>query len=104
MKSNNLGVYIMSKSKAEKLRDKIKETKERRDKLTESIRKLQSQLIEEENKEFQMVLNEIDLSFEEAVRFLKNQSIPHHAMNRDTNFSEMNNQLKTTKENTNEII
>lgn len=59
--------------KIKKLQSKLDETKEKRAKLNEAISKLQKQIKEEEEKEFRSVLEEMSLTFEEAVTLLKNK-------------------------------
>lgn len=57
--------------KIEKLRLKLEDSQQKRDKLTTAIGKLQKQIAEEEGKEFRSVMEEMNLSFEEAVHLLK---------------------------------
>ncbi|EGP4894567.1 hypothetical protein FI615_002071 [Enterococcus faecium] len=61
----------MSQTKLEKLRIKLADNKKKRDALNESIKKIQQQIIEEETKEFRSVVDEMDLTVEEAVQLLR---------------------------------
>lgn len=61
-------------SKLEKLRMKLEETEAKRTELTETIKQIEHQISEEESKEFKSALTTINLSFEEAIDFLKAQT------------------------------
>lgn len=62
--------------KINKLRSKLEEATKRRTKLNETINKIQKQIKEEEEKEFRSVLEEMNLSFTDAVTLLKKKD-PH---------------------------
>lgn len=62
----------MSQTKLDKLRLKLADSKKKRDSLNESIKKIQQQIDEEETKEFRSVIDEMDLTLEEAVQLLRN--------------------------------
>lgn len=61
----------MSQTKLDKLRGKLEENKKKRDTLNESIKKIQQQITEEETKEFRSVVEEMELTLEEAVQLLR---------------------------------
>lgn len=61
----------MNQSKLEKLRIKLTETKRKRNALDKTIKKLQEQITIEESKEFQDLIEEMEISFEEAIHLLK---------------------------------
>lgn len=60
-------------SKLDKLKNRLEDSKMKRADLNETIKQLESQILEEESKEFKSVLETIDLSFEDAIKFLKTQ-------------------------------
>lgn len=61
----------VSQTKLDKLRGKLEENKKKRDTLNESIKKIQQQITEEETKEFRSVVEEMELTLEEAVQLLR---------------------------------
>lgn len=63
-------------SKLEKLRMKLDESETKRAELTETIKQIERQISEEESKEFKSALTTINLSFEDAIAFLKAQTNP----------------------------
>lgn len=65
----------MSQSKLEKLRSKMEDSIKKRDQLDKSIKKLQIQIAEEESKGFRSVIEEVGISYEEAIKLLKDRSI-----------------------------
>lgn len=65
----------MANSKLEKLRKKLQDTLEKREKLTESIKEIEMQIKEEESLAFRSTIEKLDLTYEEAIEFLKNHKI-----------------------------
>ena len=60
-----------NQSNLERFKVRLDEAVEKRDKLNDDIKKLQQQITEEESKEFRSVINEMKLSFEEALVLLR---------------------------------
>ncbi len=60
-----------NQSNLERFKARLDEAVEKRDKLNDDIKKLQQQITEEESKEFRSVINEMKLSFEEALVLLR---------------------------------
>lgn len=69
----------MTQSKLEKLKSKLADAEKKRVQLDKTIKRLQSQISEEETKSFRMTLTELDLSVEEAISFLKEKNRPSAA-------------------------
>ena len=66
----------VGQTKLGKLRAKLAENKKKRDLLNESIKKIQQQITEEETKEFRSVIEEMELTIEEAVQLLREGKKP----------------------------
>ncbi|BAO08511.1 hypothetical protein HMPREF9498_01419 (plasmid) [Enterococcus mundtii QU 25] len=69
----------MTQNKLEKLKSKLADAEKKRVQLDKTIKRLQSQISEEETKSFRMTLTELDLSVEEAISFLKEKNRPSAA-------------------------
>ncbi len=62
----------MPQSKLDKLRSKLEESQNKKEKLNVVIKKLQVQIAEEESRGFRSVIEELELSYEDAILLLKN--------------------------------
>lgn len=87
----------MSQTKLEKLRTKLADSKKKRDALNEAIKKIQQQITEEETKEFRSVIDEMDLTVEEAVQVLRERKKYIPGIHTDLSNNRESNQ--NTKEN-----
>ncbi|MCR1946006.1 hypothetical protein [Enterococcus gallinarum] len=62
----------MPQSKLDKLRSKLEESQNKKEQLNVVIKKLQVQIAEEESRGFRSVIEELELSYEDAILLLKN--------------------------------
>ncbi|MGH1841492.1 hypothetical protein ABE867_12145 [Enterococcus gallinarum] len=64
----------MPQSKLDKLRSKLEESQKKKEQLNVVIKKLQVQIAEEESRGFRSVIEELELSYEDAILLLKNRT------------------------------
>ena len=74
----------MPQSKLDKLRSKLEESQNKKEKLNVVIKKLQVQIAEEESRGFRSVIEELELSYEDAILLLK--TIRHRFRKRKMRF------------------
>lgn len=92
----------VSQSKLEKLRSKMEDSIKKRDQLDKSIKKLQTQIAEEESKGFRSVIEEVGISYEDAIKLLKDRSISTPSVGHDVTQQEESD--LSMKENSYETI
>lgn len=96
-----------NQSNLERFKARLDEAVVKRDKLNDDIKKLQQQITEEESKEFRSVINEMKLSFEEALVLLRkgtNDSVLGTSFPMNTQSSETTSSNPLEKENGHETV
>ncbi|MBO0441544.1 hypothetical protein [Candidatus Enterococcus ikei] len=96
-----------NQSNLERFKVRLDEAIVKRDKLNDDIKKLRQQITEEESKEFRSVIEEMKLSFEEALVLLRkgtNDSVLGTSFSTNTQSSETTSSNPLEKENGHETV